>query len=480
MPRRAWGRCRGRLLAVLLFVLPTLTEQFSLVGTPRWHARAFQAHQLLQHSRMPRKPRATAPFMLFSIPDFENLLFAPSNRRFFNPIWYPYFARETYVHKVQEVSQGTMWSGPRDSVDMWSFEQPIGFLNITVNIRMTVVRLKDGSLFVHNPIAPTGECVERLRELGEVKHIVLGATAIEHKFFCRSFIEAFPEASLYVCPGVFNYVPGRADFAPPGLGLFVDLLKPARIDGFLTEGFREAELGGRVYPESSRPVWADEIDHTLLFLDTSIANLGEVTFFHAKTRTLFVTDSMTYIGSKVPDWQTENGSRNRSLPFNNYPREWDAARKKALDQMQILTIQTPYKDEDLLALADRLYVCPQLRLFVFETDPELAKKWLTRVLAWDSRWVVASHFDAPVSARPQEIKAAFSFILDRPASASQAPLPEDHCMGVQKAVQILLRRTLFRNRLASGSVQQVEYAGLEENGQYVGRIRLPLVGDVTL
>ena len=36
------------------------------------------------------------------------------------------------------------------------FEQPIGFLNITVNIRMTVVRLKDGDLLVYNPIAPTG------------------------------------------------------------------------------------------------------------------------------------------------------------------------------------------------------------------------------------------------------------------------------------------------------------------------------------
>jgi len=39
---------------------------------------------------------------------------------------------------------------------MWMFEQPIGFLNITVNIRMTVIQLRDGDLLVYNPVAPTG------------------------------------------------------------------------------------------------------------------------------------------------------------------------------------------------------------------------------------------------------------------------------------------------------------------------------------
>ena len=31
---------------------------------------------------------------------------------------------------------------------VWAMEQPIGFLNISVNIRMTVLRLADGSLLV--------------------------------------------------------------------------------------------------------------------------------------------------------------------------------------------------------------------------------------------------------------------------------------------------------------------------------------------
>ena len=92
---------------------------------------------------------------------------------------------------------------------------------------MTVIKLKDGSLLVHDPIAPTGECIRLLSELGTVAHIVLGSTALEHKFFCRAFADKFPSASLYVCPGVFNYFPPfAANLRPPGLGLFVDLIRP--------------------------------------------------------------------------------------------------------------------------------------------------------------------------------------------------------------------------------------------------------------
>ena len=48
---------------------------------------------------------------------------------------------------------------------MWSFEQPHGAINIVVNLRMTVVRLEGGGLWVHSPIAPTRECIRLLREL---------------------------------------------------------------------------------------------------------------------------------------------------------------------------------------------------------------------------------------------------------------------------------------------------------------------------
>ena len=41
-------------------------------------------------------------------------------------------------------------------------------------------------------------------------------------------------------------------------------------------------------------------------------------------------------------------------PFNSYPREWSRAKKKALDMMQVWTVQTPFKDEDFRALTDKV------------------------------------------------------------------------------------------------------------------------------
>jgi len=61
-------------------------------------------------------------------------------------------------------------------------KQPQGFFNVTTPIRATVVRLADGRLWVHAPVAPTKECLRLLNELGgEVAYIVLPTTAFEHK-----------------------------------------------------------------------------------------------------------------------------------------------------------------------------------------------------------------------------------------------------------------------------------------------------------
>ena len=190
---------------------------------------------------------------------------------------------------------------------------------------------------------------------------------------------------------------------------------------------------------------------------------------------------MTYIDSTKLDWLSEEGTRDRSFPFNLYPNEWSPERKKATDMMQIFTIQTPYGDQEFSDLTNKLYVCPQLRLFVFETDPELTRKWLQKVLAWDTKFVIASHFDAPVRAGRGEIKDAFAFVLDRQRSSQRlSPLPGDYCMGVLKSVQVVLRRTLFKGRLDRGEMVPLEYAEEDEGGIYRGDIELPLVGRVKI
>lgn len=45
---------------------------------------------------------------------------------------------------------------------IWLFEQEqaLGFSSVSTNIRMTVIKLKSGGLWIHAPIAPTKECIE--------------------------------------------------------------------------------------------------------------------------------------------------------------------------------------------------------------------------------------------------------------------------------------------------------------------------------
>ena len=68
---------------------------------------------------------------------------------------------------------------------VWTFDQKFGILNVQVPLRMTVIKLEGGGLFVYDPIAATRELLGYMRELekvhGPVKHIVLGSVAIEHR-----------------------------------------------------------------------------------------------------------------------------------------------------------------------------------------------------------------------------------------------------------------------------------------------------------
>ena len=51
---------------------------------------------------------------------------------------------------------------------IWSFEQVQGVIYVQIPVRMTVVKLESGGLFVYAPIAPTVECFARLvRDLGD-------------------------------------------------------------------------------------------------------------------------------------------------------------------------------------------------------------------------------------------------------------------------------------------------------------------------
>ena len=111
---------------------------------------------------------------------------------------------------------------------VWTFEQEQGIglgLGVSTSVVMTVVKLKDGTLWVHNPIAPTEEMLDLLRSrcggddvnaAGDkgtasnkkyitVKYIVLATTQYEHKIFVGPFSRRFPRAQVWVAPGQFSF-----------------------------------------------------------------------------------------------------------------------------------------------------------------------------------------------------------------------------------------------------------------------------------
>ncbi len=119
--------------------------------------------------------------------------------------------------------------------------------------RMTVVRLPDGTLWVHSPIAWDDALGEAVAALGPVAHLVAPNTL--HYWYLPEWQERFPEARSY---------------GPPGLE------KRAR------RKVRVDETLGSEPPEA----WRGVFDQCVF--PGSI--LTEVDFLHRPTRTLILTD----------------------------------------------------------------------------------------------------------------------------------------------------------------------------------------------
>eukprot|EP00775_Hariotina_reticulata_P008698 gene8698-8879_t len=174
----------------------------------------------------------------------------------------PFFERQTVR---REVVKG----------QIWTFEQTQAFFfDVFTPVRMTVIKLKSGGLWVHAPVAPTQECLNLLRELdAPVEYIVLPTFAYEHKVFVGPFSRKFPQAKWSF----------PLNLPPQFFGIF-----PA---GELLDG------------DTSTP-WADEIEQKLLLPPpigvSSAVRLTEASFFHKPSRSLLVTDAVVYVDQDPP------------------------------------------------------------------------------------------------------------------------------------------------------------------------------------
>ena len=87
------------------------------------------------------------------------------------------------------------------ATDIWTAHMPeLRFLGLQVGSRMTVVRLPDGGLWVHSPIAMTPELRREVDELGPVRWIV--APNVYHHLYAGDWARLYPDAQLWGAQGL--------------------------------------------------------------------------------------------------------------------------------------------------------------------------------------------------------------------------------------------------------------------------------------
>ena len=319
---------------------------------------------------------------------------------------------------------------------IWTFDQVQGILYVVVPIRMTVVKLVGGGLLVYAPVAPTGECLALIDELvnrhGDVQYIILPTiSGLEHKVFVGPFARAFPLAQVWVTPDQWSF---PVNLPLTWLGL------PASRTQVLPE-------------DSSKTPFGDEFDYAILqTIDLGPGQFAEVAFFHRRSRTLLVTDTIVSIpttpppilqaelypllfharnqvsdlisdtpANRIQGWQRiclfafyfqpnvlkiipwgetfrkslRASDRSRQGYFGLYPFQWQA------------DWQQGFVD---LCDDSRLLVAPILQTLILNRAPAQTIAWVDRVSQWEFEQIIPCHFDAPIPATPHEFRAAFDFL----------------------------------------------------------------------
>ena len=350
---------------------------------------------------------------------------------------------------------------------IWTFDQIQGVFYAVVPIRMTVVRLDSGGLFVYAPVAPTPECVRLVKELvakyGDVKYIILPtASGLEHKVFVGPFARHFPLAQVFVAPSQWSF----------------PLNLPLSWLGFPKERTQ-------VLPEHSTDApFADELDYAVLDMNLGRGAFVEVAFFHRRSRTLLVTDSVLSVPEDPPaivqldpypllfhardsafDIVEDNPDSRRkgwqriSL-FAIYFRP-SALEKVSLQQALRDALRAPdhspktyfgffpfkwtdywQQSFDTLRGDGRLFVAPILQTLILPQAPRKTLEWVNKVARWDFQQIVPCHFDSLIKADPRQFRQAFAF-LEQPSlgvtQASRNTLPQKDFEFVRELEESLIK-----------------------------------------
>ncbi len=142
---------------------------------------------------------------------------------------------------------------------IWLLEYPVRYSGIDLFGRMTVIRLGNGDILIHDPCEIDEPVKSEIDAIGTVKYII--APGSYHHLFVTEFQSYYPNAETYLCPGLERK---RNDIAFQWI------------------------LGNEPDPR-----WNDELE---LVVIQGTKYIGEVPFFHKPSNTLILVDLIENIG----------------------------------------------------------------------------------------------------------------------------------------------------------------------------------------
>jgi hypothetical protein len=147
------------------------------------------------------------------------------------------------------------------ATDLYTIDHPLRLGGVELGTRTTLVRLSSGGLFVHAPGPLGGGVKGRIESLGRVEALV--APNLFHHFYIAENVSAWPQAELHLAPG-------------------------------LAEKVRRLP-SGEVLGDTAPTLWASDLEQIVV---SGMPRIGEIVFFHPKSKTLMITDLAFNMGAE--------------------------------------------------------------------------------------------------------------------------------------------------------------------------------------
>ncbi len=160
--------------------------------------------------------------------------------------------------------------------DVWIVDSGHRAFGMPLPVRMTIVRLHGGDLWLHSPTRFTPRLHDELQALGRIRHLV--APNSVHWSYLKAWQDRCADAATWAAPGLRK----RPSVKASGVRIDHDL------------------------DDAPPPDWAGEIDQAVVR-----GGLGfrEVVFFHRASRTLVLTDLVVNVRPEDLPFLARQGAR---------------------------------------------------------------------------------------------------------------------------------------------------------------------------